>query len=82
MRFSVRYRVEDRRWLVIDTAAGDQIVSDHASKAEAYRQVSQAQTRWRTDNPTATATNYLARVREILPRTLTMLASRGKISAA
>ena len=82
MRFSVRYRVEDRRWLVIDTAAGDQVLSDHASKAEAYQQVSQAQTRWRKDNPTAAATNYLARVREMLPRTLTNLASRGKISAA
>lgn len=79
MRFSVRYRVEDRRWLVIDTAAGDQVLSDYTSKAEAYRQVTQAQSHWRKDDP---ATSYLARMREALPRTLTMLSSRGKISAA
>ena len=66
MRYCVRYRVEEKNWVVADIANENQVLGVHATKAEAYAHALQAQQNWASD-PEA---DHLRRVRETMPRTL------------
>ena len=66
MRYCVRYRVEDKNWVVADTANENQVLGVHATKAEAYAHALKAQQNWPLDHEA----DHLKRVRETMPRTL------------
>jgi len=63
MRYCVRYRVEEKNWVVADTANENQVLGVHATKAEAYAHALQAQ-------PLDHDVDYLKRARESMSRTL------------
>lgn len=63
MRYCVRYRVEEKNWVVADTANENQVLGVHASKAEAYAHALRAQ-------PIDHDADYLKRAREAMSRTL------------
>ena len=66
MRYCVRYRVEEKNWVVADTANENQVLGIHATKAEAYAHALEAQ-QTRAQDPEA---EHLKRVRETMPRSL------------
>lgn len=53
MRFSVKYQSWTKNWAVVDNDVAQQVVGVHDSKAEAYRQASAEQERWRKFDPVA-----------------------------
>ena len=53
MRFSVKYQSWTKNWAVVDNGVAQQVVSVHDSKAEAYKQASAEQGRWRKFDPVA-----------------------------
>ncbi len=63
MRYCVRYRVEEKNWVVADTANENQVLGVHATKAEAYAHALQAQ-------PLDHDADHLKRIRETMSRTL------------
>ena len=67
MRYCVRYRTQDKRWVVADTGTGNQVLGVHATKADAYRQAHALQEHWCAGDAEA---DHLQRVREEMPRTL------------
>ena len=67
MRYSVHYQTDDRNWVVTDVSNSHQVMGVHASKADAYRQASAEQERWRKSDPVA---NNLERIRQMMPRSL------------
>ena len=67
MRYCVRYRTQDKHWLVADTGIGNEVLGVHKTKAEAYRQAMSLQEHWCTSDAEA---EHLRRVREEMPRTL------------
>jgi hypothetical protein len=66
MRYCVRYRVEEKNWVVADTANENQVLGVHATKAEAYAHALKAQQNWPRDQEG----DHLKRVRETMARTL------------
>lgn len=66
MRYCVRYRVEEKNWVVADTANENQVLGVHTTKAEAYAHALQAQQNW----PVEPEADRLKRVRETMSRTL------------
>ena len=67
MRYSVHYQTDERNWVVTDVSNSHQVMGVHASKADAYRQASAEQERWRKSDPVA---NNLERIRQMMPRSL------------
>jgi len=65
MRYCVRYRVEEKNWVVADTANDNQVLGVYATKAEAYAHALKAQQNW--SDPEA---DHLKRVRETMRHTL------------
>jgi hypothetical protein len=63
MRYCVRYRVEEKNWVVADTANENQVLGVHATKAEAYAHALKAQ-------PLDHDAEHLKRARESMARTL------------
>ena len=53
MRFSVKYQSWTKNWAVVDNSVAQQVVGVHDSKAEAYKQASAEQGRWRQFDPVA-----------------------------
>lgn len=66
MRYCVRYRVEEKDWVVADVGNDNRILGVHATKAEAYAQALAAQHAGACD-PEA---DYHRRMRETMPRSL------------
>jgi len=66
MRYCVRYRVEEKNWVVADVGNDNQIVGVHATKSAAYAQALAAQ-QGGSSYPEA---DYFKRVRDAMPRTL------------
>ena len=66
MRYCVRYRVEEKNWVVADTANENQVLGVHATKAEAYAHALQAHQNWPQDHEL----DHLKRARDSVSRTL------------
>ena len=67
LRYSVRYQCNNKNWVVTDSAANEEIVGTHQTKASAYRHAYAEQERWQKIEP---VTSYPEKIREILPQSL------------
>jgi hypothetical protein len=67
MRYCVRYRTQDKHWVVADTGTRNQVLGVHETKSEAYRQALTLHEHGSTGDPEA---EHLKRVRAEMPRTL------------
>ncbi len=67
MRYSVRFEIKRKKWLVGDCGNTDRILGEHLTKAAAYAQASAEQERWARYHPVGWR---MSRPQDISPRSL------------